>query len=123
MLKEKLLKLKQLGVSVEIIDTTQTDWGSNYNTLKISPNLVEKDVENIIDEKIKFIEDRPWINEVKSMGGCSYNICLLCRSYGFTLQDTMFTSIIENCSMGHFQKIARERHKPITVCNDYKIKK
>jgi len=124
MLKEKLLKLKQLGVDVQIKDLTQSDLGCNYNKLKIDPNLTEIEVDKLIDEKIKFIEDRPWINEIQSMKDCSYNICLLCKSYTFVLQDYFAgETTIENCSIGHFQKIARERHKPITICNDYQLKK
>ena len=120
MLKEKLFKLKQLGISVEIINS-----GYDYNTIKINPHLSENEVEKIIDEKIKFVEDRPWLNEVKSMGNdCSYNICLSCTFYQFVLQYSMNgETTIENCSCGHFQKIEKERHKPITVCNTYQLKK
>lgn len=128
-LTEKILKLKSLGVDVSMKSTVDSInyRNDNYNQLGMHPNMTEEEVENGIDEKLKFYETHPWITTIRQLNGIpTTGLCQWCHSYEFKLQidadrgDYHNAHKLETCRVGHFTQVYEDRHKPITVCQNFK---
>ena len=120
-MKEKLFKLKQLGVSVSIIDNTTPARGVNWDEFLIDPNLSKEQVEKLIDEKIRFIENKPWLSFVKNQSTSMKfkDLCTRCEHYHFVING--YKTIVETCAKGHFKNLMG-RISCITICNDFQFK-
>ena len=122
-MKEKIEKLKSLGVKIEIIPSDgRGNTGYNYDVLALNHSDTNEEVEKKIDEKIKFFEDRSWIREVKETKIPISSICETCKNYTFnqlfvTDYNRVCTSI--KCERKHYQNIYKHSSEPVFFCKDY----
>jgi hypothetical protein len=123
-MEEKIKRLKELGIVISILQPGEGALYSSLNTLYIVSTWTDKQVEDRIDEKLKFYDDNKWPLLIKSfMNPFSKSKCDTCQSYGFVIKSDGESGRIvtwEHCAFDHFQDIIKERHEPVTYCKDYK---
>jgi len=112
-----------MGVHVYIRTLGSSNSGDSYNTLGIWDFLTEEEVENLIDEKIAFLEERPWLIKVKEMGNLNLEpLCNNCNHYHFRIgYNGDFTGniyTIETCFKKHFTDVIKGSHEPVLYCKD-----
>ena len=71
-IREKALKLKQLGCTVYVnhsmvIPTFQRTDNFDNSILELGDLLTNEEAEKKIDEKLEFFEKRPWIKAIREL--------------------------------------------------------
>ena len=61
-MEDKIEKLNKLGVEIHIVNPGNEPYSFDYKNLYLHSRLTDKEVENKLDERIKFVEERTWLN-------------------------------------------------------------
>lgn len=118
-MKEKIKKLKELGVTF-VVKEDYNDYSPKYDEIIIRPYFTDEDVERLIDDKLKFYEDKEWPSIMKT---CSahFTICDACRNrsiymsqkYDFPVETKV------TCLAGHYESLREDLLRPVLNCKDY----
>lgn len=120
-MKELLKRLNELGVTVTLHSSTSV-WSNDIYYLSLPAYLTQEEVKTRMENRIKNIEERPWLQEIEHLNQVKSNICLECKNYMFNIVsriDRGKMQTVETCTAKHFTQIDKNDHEPVTVCKDY----